>query len=308
MSAIETRSLTKQFGSLTAVDCLDLDIDRGEIYGFLGPNGAGKSTTINILLDLTRPSAGEARVLGHDCQTESEEIREQIGVLPEGFDLYGRLTGRQHLTFAIKAKGADDTIDRLLTQVGLNDADADRTVDGYSKGMRQRLALGMAMAGDPEVLVLDEPSSGLDPTGIQQVQEIVKQEAERGTAVFFSSHILGEVEAVCDRVGILNHGELVAEGSIDELRQQITGADKLILSLDDVPAEAVESVSTLDGIAGVEEVDSQLLVDCFDPRAKVRAIDAVTSLGATVVDIRVKDRSLSDVFTAMTTEEDDSGA
>lgn len=301
MSAIETAGLTKEFGSLTAVDSLDITIESGEIYGFLGPNGAGKSTTINMLLDLTRPSDGSASILGYDCQSESPAIRERIGVLPEGFDLYGRLTGRHHLEFAIRAKGVDDTVERLVDRIGLDLDDADRTVDGYSKGMRQRLALGMALAGDPEVLILDEPSSGLDPTGIQEVQDIVTAEASDGTAVFFSSHILGEVEAVCDRVGILNDGVLVADGSIDKLREETVGADTLILTLDEPPAEAVGSVSTVDGVSSVEQTDGQLLVDCTDPRAKARAIDAVEGLGATVVDIRVRERSLSDVFSALTT-------
>lgn len=302
MSAIETDRLTKDFGSLTAVDGLDISIEPGEVYGFLGPNGAGKSTTINMLLDLTRPSAGSARVLGHDCQQESEVIRERIGVLPEGFDLYDRLTGKQHLEFAIKAKEVSDSVDRLLERVGLDEEDGGRTVGGYSKGMQQRLALGMAMAGDPDVLILDEPSSGLDPTGIREVQELVEAEAERGTAVFFSSHILGEVEAVCDRVGILNEGHLVAEGTIDELRDEVAGADRLLLTLDEVPVDAVHSVSTIDGTEAVEQVDSQLLVDCVDPRAKARAIDAVQSLGATVIDIRVEERSLSDVFEQLTND------
>lgn len=304
MSAIETHNLTKDFGSLTAVDELDITVEPGEVYGFLGPNGAGKSTTINMLLDLTRPSEGTAQVLGHDCQAGSEEIRERIGVLPEGFDLYNRLTGRQHLSFAIRAKGVDDSVDRLLDRVSLDPADGERPVGGYSKGMRQRLALGMALAGDPEVLILDEPSSGLDPTGIQEVQDIVKAEAERGAAIFFSSHILGEVEAVCDRVGILDAGTLVAEGTIEELRQEIAGEDTLVLTLDDVPGDAVYSVGTIEGTTSVEQVDSQLLVDCAQPRAKARAIAAVEDLGATVVDIRVRERSLADVFAAMTADEE----
>ncbi len=305
MAAIDTEQLTKEFGSLTAVSGLDLTIDSGEIYGFLGPNGAGKSTTINMLLDLTRPTDGSAQVLGHDCQQESEHIRERIGVLPEGFSLYNRLTGNQHLELAIRAKGVDDSVDRLLERVGLDGPDGDRSVGGYSKGMRQRLALGMAMAGDPEVLILDEPSSGLDPTGIREVQTLVESEADRGTAVFFSSHILGEVEAVCDRVGILNEGALVAEGTIEELRDEVAGADTLILALDEVPVDAVDSVRTIEGTDSVEQVDSQLLVDCREPRAKARAIDAIESLGATVIDIRVEERSLSDVFATLTGNDDE---
>ena len=304
MTAIDTDGLTKRFGEdVLAVDELDLTIEEGEVFGFLGPNGAGKSTTINMLLDLTRPTSGSATVLGHDIRAESQQIRERIGVLPEGYDLYDRLTGRKHLEFAIRAKDVDDDPDRLLDRVGLDPEDGDRDVGGYSKGMQQRLALGMALAGDPDLLILDEPSSGLDPTGISEVQEIVRAEADRGTAVFFSSHILGEVEAVCDRIGVLNEGRLVAEGTIDDLQREFAGDAKLDLTLEPTPDGVVGSLPDVEGVSGATVEDGFVRVRCADSRAKARAINHVEAAGATVADIQVEDHSLEDIFTALTSDD-----
>ncbi|MFW5919808.1 MAG: ABC transporter ATP-binding protein, partial [Halanaeroarchaeum sp.] len=189
MIAIDLGGVTKRYGDVLALDDLDLTIDEGEIFGFLGPNGAGKSTTINILLDFVRPTTGSVEVLGMDARQHSQEIRARTGVLPEGFQVYGRLTGRQHLQFAIESKRVDQDPDAILQRVDLLDA-ADRKAGGYSKGMKQRLTLAMALVGDPELLILDEPTTGLDPRGAREVREIVRQERDRGATVFFSSHIL----------------------------------------------------------------------------------------------------------------------
>ncbi len=300
MPAIETDGLTKQFGEdILAVDDLDLTVEHGEVFGFLGPNGAGKSTTINMLLDLTRPSSGSASVLGHDAQAESQVIRERIGVLPEGYDLYDRLTGRKHVAFAIRAKDVDGDPADILSRVGLDREDWDREVGGYSKGMQQRLAIGMALVGDPDLLILDEPSSGLDPTGIGEVQDLVRAEADRGTAVFFSSHILSEVEAVCDRVGVLNEGRLVAVGTIEELQSEFAGDAELTLSLDTVPG-TVDSLPGLDGVTDVTVDDKTVTVYCADPGAKARAINYLEDAGATVRDIGVQDYALEEIFAALT--------
>jgi ABC-2 type transport system ATP-binding protein len=197
MTAIETQGLTKRYGSgddaVLAVDGLDLTVEEGEVFGFLGPNGAGKSTTIDMLLDYGRPTSGTATVLGLDAQDDSEQLRERIGVLPEGYGLYDRLTGRRHLEFAVEWQDADDDPDEILDRVGLDDDDAARPVGDYSKGMQQRLGLGMALVGQPDLLILDEPSSGLDPIGIREMRDIVRAEADRGATVFFSSHIMSEV-------------------------------------------------------------------------------------------------------------------
>jgi ABC-2 type transport system ATP-binding protein len=217
--AIRTEGLTKRYGSTAAVEDLDLSVESDEIYGFLGPNGAGKSTTIGILMDYIRPSSGRVRVLDRDPQTDVVDVHDRLGILPDRYSLYDDLTARQHLTFGIDTKRTDDSPETLLSRVGLDDA-IDQSVATFSQGMEQRLALAMALVGEPELLVLDEPFTGLDPHGVRTVREIVHTENDRGAAVFFSSHVLGQVELVCDRIGILHEGRLVAEGSIDDLRTE----------------------------------------------------------------------------------------
>ena len=217
--AILTEGLTKQYGSIAAVEDLDLKVERDEIYGFLGPNGAGKSTTIGILMDYIRPTNGHVRVLDRNPQTDVVDIHDRLGILPDRYSLYDDLTARRHLEFVIDTKRAGDSPETLLDRVGLEDA-VDQSVATFSQGMEQRLALAMTLVGEPELLILDEPFTGLDPHGVRTVREIVHEENERGAAVFFSSHVLGQVELVCDRIGILYEGRLVAEGCIKDLRTE----------------------------------------------------------------------------------------
>jgi len=301
MVAIETTGLTKEYGDLTAVDDLDLTVDDGEVFGFLGPNGAGKSTTINMLLDFARPTAGSATVLGHDAQAEADAISPRVGVLPEGFDVYPRLSGRRHVEFAAKTKGADDDPDEILERVGLDPEDTERPAGDYSKGMRQRLATGMALVGDPDLLIMDEPSTGLDPHGIREMQDLVRREAERGTTVFFSSHILEHVEAVCDRVGVLNEGELVAVDTIAGLREEIGGGATLTLTLADRRgADARDLVRDLSGITDVTASGRTLECTVTDPAAKADVVTAVAGAGAAIDDVRIEEVSLESLFTALT--------
>lgn len=299
--AIRTTGLTKRFetddGPVVALDSLDLEVQKGEIFGFLGPNGAGKSTTINILLDYIRPSAGTATVLGLDPQQEAELLRRRIGVVPEGYGLYDRLTGRRHIDFAIEWMDADAEVEALLDRVGLDHEDAARPVSGYSTGMRQRLALAMALVGEPALLILDEPSSGLDPHGIRLMQDIVEEEAARGATVFFSSHILDHVEAVCDRVGILADGGLVGVDSVDALRDAVGRSSVLQLRIDgEVPIDPVG----IDGVDWTEREDGVLHVSCADPRAKARVVAQVHDSGGRIVDLEVDSPSLEEVFSVYT--------
>jgi ABC-2 type transport system ATP-binding protein len=303
MPAIQTDDLTKRFGSdVYAVDGLDLTVQEGEIFGFLGPNGAGKSTTMNMLLDFIRPTSGRAEILGHDTQKETTTIRQHIGVLPEGYDLYPRLSGRAHIEMAAELKAADDDPDVIVDRVGLDREDARRKAGEYSQGMRQRLALGMALVGDPDLLLLDEPTNGLDPNGAREMREIVREHAERGATVFFSSHILEQVQAVCDRVGILTDGTMVAVDTIDGLRQEVGTGSTLTLSLDTLPSVDLADVP---GISNVVQQESSIRVTCTDPRSKIAVIDRVREAGATVEDIETTESSLEDLFAAYTGNGDD---
>ena len=297
--AIQTTGLTKRYGAeVLAVDDLDLTVYEGEIFGFLGPNGAGKSTTIDVIMDYVRPTSGSATVLGYDAQAETREIHKRVGILPDGYGLYDRLTGRKHLEYAIALKEAEDDVDGLLERVGLDAAAADRSVGGYSKGMTQRLALAIALVGDPDLLILDEPSSGLDPNGVRLVREIAREHADRGKTVFFSSHILSQVEAVCDRVAILNRGRLVAIDSIAGLRDALGTGSLVTLTVDAVPETL--TIDELPGIAEVTVEGRTIRVNVDDAPAKVDVIDRVRDDGASILDVSIDESSLEDLFSAYT--------
>jgi len=299
--AIEFRDLSKRFGDITALQDLSLTIEQGEVYGFLGPNGAGKSTAINILLGFLPPTEGQATVLGYDTQSESTTLRNHLGVLPDNYQIYTQLTGREHLELAADSKGVDPDLDRLLERVGIREA-ADRKAGGYSKGMTQRLVFGMALVGDPDLLILDEPSSGLDPNGAKEMREIILDENDRGTTVFFSSHILSQVEAVCDRVGILGDGKLTAEDTIQGLRNQVETESTLTVTVDSITDESVTAVRSLTGVSDVHADRNQLTVH-LDEGSKTAVIQALESTGVDVRDFTTEEESLEDLFSLYTESE-----
>ncbi|MEF8775549.1 MAG: ABC transporter ATP-binding protein [Haloarculaceae archaeon] len=302
MAAIETTGLEKAYGDVTALAGLDLKVREGEVFGFLGPNGAGKSTTIDVLLDFVRPTAGSATVLGLDAQERSREIRRRTGVLPEGYDIYERLSGKQHLDFVIESKGAADDPWDVLDDVGIEDAGM-RKAGGYSTGMRQRLLLGMALVGDPDLLILDEPSAGLDPAGVREIRERIREVADDGGTVFFSSHILSQVEAVCDRVGILRGGELVAVDTVEGLRDAAEVESTLtVTTRGEFPAAAI---STVRGLAGVSEVavhGNDLVTTVIDS-SKFSVLSTLEAADVQIVDFQTEEASLEDLF--LTYTEDD---
>lgn len=300
MTAIATSDLTKIYDGIVAVDGINLTIERGEVFGFLGPNGAGKSTTIDMLLDFVRPTEGGSWILDTDPRTETATVRSRIGVLPEGYSLYNRLTARKHIKLARDLENSDDDPDTVLARVGLTDA-SDRPAGEFSKGMRQRLALGMALVGEPDLLILDEPSAGLDPNGVRMLREIIRTESERGATVFFSSHILEQVEAVCNRVAIMDEGRLAAVDTIDNLRDSLGPGSVLCLDVDEIPATT--DLTAIDGIEAVAAEGSTLRIACSTTDVKADAIARVEATGSSVIDINVEQTSLEDLFTAYTTGE-----
>jgi ABC-2 type transport system ATP-binding protein len=295
MVAIDASGVSKRYGTETALDRVDLAVEEGETFGFLGPNGAGKSTFINVLLDFVAPSQGSVEIFGHDCQTDGVAARDRVGVLPEGYAVFDRLTGRQHVEYAIESKDAEADPIEVLDRVGIRE-DADRTASDYSKGMAQRLVLGMALVGEPDLLVLDEPSTGLDPNGAAEMRQILREENERGATIFFSSHILEQVEAVCDRVGILQNGELVAVDTIEGLRESIGGGTKLVITVDHLENGTVEAIRTVEGVETVVPNDeSTVAVTCTND-AKMDILVELHSAGVDVVNFRTEEASLEDMF------------
>ena len=302
MPAIAVEDLTKRFGRTTALRDLAFEVREGEVFGFLGPNGAGKSTTINVLLDFTRPDTGSVEVFGMDAQEENRAIKSRTGVLPEGSEVYERLTGRQHLEFVLESKGVDESPETLAERVGIADA-VDRKAGGYSKGMKQRLLLAMALVGDPDLLVLDEPSTGLDPNGAREMRDIVRAENDRGATVFFSSHILGQVESVCDRVGILRDGEMVAIDTVEGLRESVSGGSVLSVTVDRIDEDAVHAVRSLPNVSDVSTKTSpQPTVVVTSDGSKTDVLSALEDKGVEVVDFRTEEASLEEVFRSYTTE------
>ena len=300
MPAIETHELSKRYDDVTAVDRVDLTVEEGEIFGFLGHNGAGKSTVINTLLDFARPTEGRVEVFGMDARKQSVAVRERMGVLPEGYDVYDRLTGRQHLQFAAESKGVEIEPMAVAERVGIRDA-IDRPAGGYSKGMAQRLVLGMALIGDPDLLILDEPTSGLDPGGARRMREIIHEENERGATVFFSSHILEQIEAVCDRVGIMHEGRLQAVDTIDALRESAAGGTKLLISVDDPSDAHLDTIEAVDGVDSAWIEEEAFAVTCPSD-TKMDVLVALDDAGVDVLDFSTEEPSLEDLFVEYTGE------
>jgi ABC-2 type transport system ATP-binding protein len=219
---IETQALSKRYGDKLAVNNVSLEVQAGEVFGFLGPNGAGKTTTIKMIVGLLQPTSGTIRVAGYDVQTQPLLAKASSGYVPDTPNLYAKLTGRELLRFVGDLYSLDpqrlaQRTEELLRVLDLNEA-ADQTIDSYSHGMQQKTSLAAALMHDPKVLVLDEPTVGLDPKSARLIKDILRQMAERGTAVFLSTHILEIAERMCDRIGIIDKGALVAVGSMNELR------------------------------------------------------------------------------------------
>ncbi len=289
VAAIETERLTRDYGPVRAVDGLDLRVEPGEIFGFLGPNGAGKTTTVRVLLDLIRPTAGRASVLGFDCRSQSLDVRRRIGYLPGDLNLYEGMTGRSFLEFFASLRpGKVDAayLRRLLDQL---DLDPSRTVRAYSKGNRQKLGLVQALMHQPDVLILDEPTSGLDPLVQHEVWLILEEVAAAGRTVFFSSHVLSEVERICHRVGIIRAGRLVAIEEVATLK------GRALHMIEVTFAEAVpKDAFTAPGLEVVEHDTNKVRL-----QVRERLDDAIKLIARyPVVDLRTEQASLEDIFLA----------
>ena len=298
-AALVTRGLTKRYGDVNVVDGLDLAVERGELYGFLGPNGAGKTTTIRMALGLILASGGEVDLLGERMSAGGRPgCLLRTGAMIEEPAFYRFLSGRRNLEVFTKAGGsrADvrerlSRIDEVLELVGLAPA-AKKRVKAYSQGMRQRLGLAIALIGRPEMLVLDEPTNGLDPTGMREIRQLLRRLADGGTTVFVSSHLLAEVEAMCDRVGVLSRGRLVAEGPPSQLRGAV---ERLRLEVDD-PLRAREVLVRLDGVEVSSDGGRDLRVRLSGAASASQVNAALVSAGVAVSALVPERESLEDVF------------
>jgi len=256
--AIKTRALTKRYGEFTAVDKLDLSVRHGEVFGLLGPNGAGKTTTILMLLGLSEPTSGSARVLDMDPARNPIAVKRRVGYLPDAVGFYGGMTGRQNLRYTARLNGiakkeAEDHIDELLERVGLTNA-ANSKVETYSRGMKQRLGLADVMVKRPSIVILDEPTTAIDPAGVEDVLALIRELARGGAAVLLASHLLHQVQQICDEVGIFVSGKLIASGAMDKLSSTLgTGSIEIEVAAPP-PAENVRAAaSKVSGVTSVEK-------------------------------------------------------
>lgn len=301
--AIRCEHLTKRFGGFTAVDDLSLIIEEGASFGFLGPNGAGKTTTLRLFTGLTNPTEGRMWVGGEDVSGQSMDLRSQVGYLPESPAFYGWMSGREFLEFTADLYGiprgrARSRASALLKEVDLEEA-GDRKVRGYSRGMQQRLGLAQALIHGPKVLFLDEPASALDPIGRRDMLETINSLRGR-TTVFISSHILADVERICDRVAIINHGKLVTSGSIEDLRKR-QGRSLFLIHVEGDPSALSSQMLQAPWALSVDSATTEqfhaLRVEAGDFEAAKKELPRlVYESGLTMLKYELMSASLEDVF------------
>ncbi|MDD2615234.1 MAG: ABC transporter ATP-binding protein [Methanosarcina sp.] len=304
--AIETIHLSKIFGKknqIRAVDNLNLQVRKGEVFGFVGPNGAGKTTTMKMLIGLLEPSEGSGKVAGFDIIREVINIRERTGTLPEPAGFYDNLTARQNLRFYAKlynmdSKVREQRVVKLLETVGLSRA-IDQKIGGFSTGMRKRFGLAQALINEPSVLFLDEPTSGIDPLGAQMMRDLIKDlNQSKGVTVFLSSHSMEEVEEICDRIAIIARGKLLAVGSVEDLRDIIRAKEGVhyLLEVQDIPlSEVAESIKNVEGVQALEIQDRTLHVRA-KTKLRTEIAKAVRQAGGTVSMFEEEEMNLQKLF------------
>ncbi len=297
--AIHTQDLAKKYGHVTALAGLTMTVPKGEVFGFLGPNGAGKTTSVKLLLGLTEPTAGQAWLLG--APIGDLAVRRRVGYLPELFRYQGFLSAREVLAFhcelaRVPRSSWKEEIAEALTMVGLVDRADDRCAT-FSKGMQQRLGLGVALLGKPELVFLDEPTSALDPVGRHDVREITRRLRERGTTVFLNSHLLSEIEMVCDRAAVVDHGRVIALGTIHDL---LRGADMVRVRLTGLNGR----LSQIDGFAAPSEDGEWMTFRGVKEERVPELVAEIVRLGGSVYAVEPRQQSLEDRFLQLLEDED----
>lgn len=299
--AIETIDLTKRYGSLVAVNRLNLQVKAGSIHGFLGPNGAGKTTTIKILVGLLKPDGGSAIILGRELGWDKPEVRARIGYMPELPKLPKHLKGEELLDiygrmYDMTREERKEQVPRLINMVGLTDW-GNELIGKYSKGMQQRLGLAQALLNEPRLLVLDEPSLGLDPVGMVEVREMMMEIAKQGITVFLSSHLLSEVQQVCTHITVIDKGVAMASGTLEQISTKAKGPVVIEAEVDRLSKAVIEKVKELPFVVDVSRDRKNLIVEVNtreDVRSRVSV--AITAGGGIVLSMNLRGKGLEDVF------------
>ena len=301
--AIETHDLSKNYGDRLAVDRLNLKVASKQVHGFLGPNGAGKSTTIKMMVGLLRATSGSLSILGKDVHGDNPKVRRDIGYMPELPRFPKHLSGEELLDVYGRMYGMSKTerrarIPDLIKMVGLEGRGRDR-IGKYSKGMQQRIGIAQALVSSPELVILDEPSIGLDPVGMVEVRNMVKDIVKSGTTVFFSSHLLAEVQQVCDHVTVIHLGVMRYSGTLENIASKVTAHRKLVIELDKPVDGVLAALKTLN--KGTVEANMNTYTLHLDTHEDIRAevSRAVTSAGGVVVSMREEGGGLEDAFLSL---------
>ncbi|MGB0651734.1 MAG: ABC transporter ATP-binding protein [Thermoplasmatota archaeon] len=312
VSALRTVGLRKRYKDVEALKGIDLEVKRGEVFGFLGPNGAGKTTFTKCVTGFVRPDAGQIEVLGVDARAESVRVNRYLGLVPDQYDFYPNLTGRQHLDFYGRLNGMSagkrrSRIDEVLTLVKMHERADSRTKE-YSHGMKQRICIAQALLHEPAIVILDEPTNGLDPQGAYELREMIRGLAKDGTTIFLNSHQLHEVEQTCDRVAILQRGRLRALNRIDELKRMAsagaagTAAGVRLRLLNptkgrfDVARKVLGEAPTTDG--------NQLLFNADDEQTAA-VVAALAAAGGRIAEVQRQEAGLESIFLQLTGQDDE---
>jgi ABC-2 type transport system ATP-binding protein len=294
-ATIEVHGLTKTYNHLAAVNNVSFRVNKGEIFGFLGPNGAGKTTTIKAILDLIHADSGTITINGVPIKTHAKDAKKSIGYMPEKVAFYDNLTAVQNLRFYAEIKHASkDECVHLVNEFGLGDTGKKR-VGTFSKGMVQRLGMARAILGNPPILILDEPSGGLDPRGVVLIRDKILEMKKKGATIFVSSHILSEIQEICDRVAIINKGVIVAEDTVAGLSKKLNLKPHITITLDAMTPAIETAVKKLPGVDSVQAKGNILEIIC-DGAMKAKVILAVSTVGGNIQNLQTKEPSLEEVF------------
>jgi len=299
---VETVGLTKKYGDFTAVNSLDMEVEKGEIFGFLGPNGAGKTTTVLMLMGLSVPTSGTAKVAGYDIVEQSREIRRVASILPEYSSMYGDLTAFDNLDYIGKLNDMpkeerEDRIHEVLEIVGMIDW-LDAKYESFSRGMKQRIGIASTMMKNPEIVFLDEPTLGLDPVGTRETRELILDlKNNEGLTIVLTSHLLNEVKITCDRIGILNKGKLVLKETMSNLNNIMTGEEdrRVEFRLTEVTPELVKDIEELEGVKSVLQENSRLYVYC-NVDSDINVSKTIVEHGSTILLMMPREYTLEEIF------------
>jgi len=302
---IETKNLTKNYGNLTAVDDLNLTIKDGDIFGFIGPNGAGKTTTMRILVTLLEPTGGSAFINGLNVTKDGKKVRRLVGYMPDFMGVYDDLKVFEYLEFFAAAFGIERKKRKSIVEgvLELTDLESKKsaTVDSLSRGMQQRLGLARVLIHDPKVLILDEPASGLDPRARIEIRELLRELKRMGKTIMISSHILSELEEICDHVGIIEHGRLVFSGTMEEIRPRLGIESKVRVSVADHQDKAIELLSALPQVRQVQALGDEIAVTFHEGKdANGIVARTLVNAGLDIISIQPERLKLDDAFLQLT--------